>query len=183
VDLPLPLADCAQVFDAIEGDVDAAHRIMHDALSGYLEERCWHLDDLPAYTPRVVASEIVPPDLAKEWAAQRCPQGPACPALADATCPLWHDGRELHFAKVRRAAQFASPQGRFRVSVCCGIDGSKLARTDVGQLPCWRQGLHAPRQTDSRRTLTRRTADPAHLSKFFLISVRHKPQLFSPSVH
>lgn len=84
-----------QVFGAIEGDVDATHRIMHNALSGYADARLWRLHSLDGYTPP--SGKQVEPELAKEFGAWRC-MNPSCDG---SSCTLWHDERELRFAKVR----------------------------------------------------------------------------------
>ena len=109
------------MFDAIEGDVDAAHHLMHAALGGYhADAATWRLADLPTYTPPAEGdrNSAVPDALIEEWAAQRCPLGDACPKLADDACPLWHDHRELRFAKVL-AAPFAPTAPERGVEYAC----------------------------------------------------------------
>lgn len=90
-----------QVFDAIEGDVDGTHRLMHAALAGYIQGRLWRLAALPGFADAAGTGEAadVDPELAREWAEQRCPVGPTCAGLASGACTKWHDGRELRFAK------------------------------------------------------------------------------------
>jgi hypothetical protein len=83
-----------QVFGAIEGDVDATHRIMHNALSGYADARLWRLTSLDGYTRP--SDKQLEPELAKEFGAWRC-HNSSCDGSA---CTLWHDERELRFAKV-----------------------------------------------------------------------------------
>lgn len=85
---------CLQVFGAIEGDVDATHRIMHNALSGYSSARLWRLTSLEGYEPP--SDKQLEPELAKEFEAWRCTDA-SCDGSA---CTLWHDERELRFAKV-----------------------------------------------------------------------------------
>jgi hypothetical protein len=84
------------VFGAIEGDVDATHRIMHNALSGYADARLWRLSSLVGYAPP--SDKQIKPEfasLANEFAAWNCTD-----KSCDGSCTFWHDERELRFAKV-----------------------------------------------------------------------------------
>lgn len=107
-----------QVFDAIEGDADEVHTLMHATLNGYRHGRSWRLSELPNYTaPEVAADASLPEDLkqvAEEFAEQKCPEGRQCSGLRDNSCPLWHDGRELRFAKV--CAALSAGAAHFTVS-------------------------------------------------------------------
>ena len=79
----------------MEGDVVATHRIMHNALSGYADARLWRLSSLEGYKPP--SDKQLEPELAKEFGAWRCGNTATCDGSA---CTLWHDERELRFAKV-----------------------------------------------------------------------------------
>lgn len=85
------------MFGAIEGDVDATHRIMHTALSGYGDDATWDLACLPAYVKKSAAQEPRS-ELAKEFAMWECKDKDN---VDPSTCIYWIDERELRFAKVR----------------------------------------------------------------------------------
>ena len=68
---------------------------MHNALSGYADARLWRLSSLEGYKPP--SDKQLEPELAKEFGAWRCGNTATCDGSA---CTLWHDERELRFAKV-----------------------------------------------------------------------------------
>ena len=127
-----------QVFDAIEGNVDGTHRLMHAALAGYIQDRLWRLSALPGFAAPAADDSEVDPALAREWAEQRCPLGSACPGVADGTCAKWHDGRELRFAKEHICKDFLT--GTCTRNACPNAHGFaeiRGAMNDASPI-CWK---------------------------------------------
>lgn len=114
------------MFGAIEGDVDATHRIMHTALSGYTSDGPWDLTSLPAFSPKAAGKEPKS-ELGEEFAQWQCKDMDSCDGSA---CIFWHDERELRFAKVCAYQMFECSlvHGRGSTSSLCIV---------VFSLPVW----------------------------------------------
>jgi hypothetical protein len=129
-----------QVYDAIEGDVDGIHRLMHSALAGYLQDSLWRLSSLPSYAGLAATAESshVASDFADEWADQRCPSGEACPGIANSTCAKWHDTRELRFAKEHLCRDFLT--GTCTRTACPNAHGFSEIRDAMNDASpiCWK---------------------------------------------
>jgi hypothetical protein len=123
---------------------------MHNALSGYADARLWRLMSLEGYTPS--KEKALEPALSAEFASWRCSNLATCDGSA---CTLWHDERELRFAKVRPMFMHAP------YAVCvplCTAPKRCLTRRSTCARSTWRaraEGRHAPTRTGLRRFGTR----------------------------
>eukprot|EP00892_Ulva_mutabilis_P001083 jgi/Ulvmu1/10976/UM007_0155.1 len=126
--------DSELVFGAIEGDVDATHRIMHTALSGYASDAVWDLASLPEFTPKS-AGKDPKSQLGEDFAKWQCKDMDSCDGSA---CIFWHDERELRFAKEHLCKDFM--EGDCKRSACPNAHGFAEIRDAMNDASpiCWR---------------------------------------------